>query len=80
LCLPETTGQTSSYGEYFWNFTRIGETPQLACNYGDDKAWRECRKNLNTGAIWREPYVKHCSHSSEISKRMNELLEVLYEK
>uniref|UniRef100_A0A7M5XHC6 Uncharacterized protein n=2 Tax=Clytia hemisphaerica TaxID=252671 RepID=A0A7M5XHC6_9CNID len=74
-CLPSTTGQSSSYGQYRWNFTRVGGTQVQQCNYGNATTWRECRRNLNSGAFWREPNVKGCSHESERSRELTDILK-----
>ena len=73
-CLPVST--LSSYGQFLWNFTKIGEKQVLSCTFGNGTVWRSCQRNVESFASWKEPNFEFCLHSSEHGKKIDEILKV----
>ena len=77
-CIFEATGIGSSQGAFSWDFTRVGETQKLPCNYGDGEAWRSCKRKMNGEGFWEIPNVELCKHESAKSEELSKIIEVSF--
>ena len=76
MCLPETTGDHSSYGLFRWNYTLSAITQNINCTYGEASAHRKCGGNFSRNAFWEKLDISKCEYGSETTKELNALLEV----